>query len=94
VKALGFKVIQDAHAVLFHYESQSRGVEDKHPDDTARFKQRYSELLNHGDPYFNPLLQPDPIMTALLPRLTCQQTVQPRTVTVSFTSSSCPQTRV
>jgi O-antigen biosynthesis protein len=80
VKAAGYKVIQDAHAVLFHYESQSRGTADKHPADTAMFTQRYADLLNQGDPYFSPLLQPDPIMTALIPRLTCPQYVRPRTV--------------
>jgi O-antigen biosynthesis protein len=82
VKAAGYKVIQDAHAVLFHYESQSRGIEDKHPADTSMFKQRYADLLAHGDPYFNPLLQPDPIMTALIPRHTCPDTVRFRTVTL------------
>ncbi|MEO2088133.1 MAG: glycosyltransferase family 2 protein, partial [Gemmataceae bacterium] len=67
VRAAGLKVIQCAGAVLFHYESQSRGTADKHPADTALFKRRYADLLATGDPFFSPLLQPDPIMTALTP---------------------------
>lgn len=84
VRAAGFKVVQCAGAVLYHYESQSRGTADKHPADTALFRQRCADLIATGDPFFSPLLQPDPIMTALTPRLTCPSVARPRTVRIAF----------
>lgn len=80
VRAAGHKVIQDNHAVLIHYESQSRGYEDRHPADTALFQERYAALIRGGDPFFSPLLERDPVMTVLKPTLRCPDEVTPRTV--------------
>ncbi len=82
IRANGWKVLRDAHAVLFHSESQSRGTSDRHPADTALFRERYAELLRTGDPFTSPLLDPDPRMNVLIPRLTCPATVPFRTVEV------------
>ena len=84
VREAGYRNVWTPHAELFHYESQSRGTADKHPADTALFKQRYADLLATGDPFFSPLLQPDPVMTALTPRLTCPSVVRPRTTRIAF----------
>jgi GT2 family glycosyltransferase len=56
-KAAGYKVIQDAFAILYHYESQSRGLAatDPHPKDTARFISRHRHMVFAGDPYYSPL---------------------------------------
>jgi len=80
IRANGWKVLRDAHAVLFHFESQSRGTADQHPADTALFRAWYAELLRVGDPYTSPLLDPDPRMTVPIPRLKCPATVPFRTV--------------
>lgn len=82
VRAKGWKVLRDAHAVLFHYESQSRGQTDRHPADTKRFMDRYADLIRGGDPYTSPLLDPDPRMNVPLPRLKCPVAVPLRTVTL------------
>lgn len=79
VRAAGYRVIQDSHAVLFHYESQSRGTVDRHPADTAQFRERYAELFRIGDPYFNPLLENSPLMNVLKPTLRCPERMAPRT---------------
>ena len=46
VRRAGYKVIQDAHALLYHYESATRGTELKHVDDNDRFAHEYRE--HHG----------------------------------------------
>jgi GT2 family glycosyltransferase len=80
VKAAGYKVIQDNQAVLIHYESKSRGYEDKHPTDTALFRERYADLIRRGDPFFNPQLERSPVMDMLKPTMRCPEEVTPRTV--------------
>ena len=52
------------YAVLHHYESKSRGLEDT-PEKVARFNRevavfarRWPEILKNGDPYYNPNLAP------------------------------------
>jgi GT2 family glycosyltransferase len=57
-RQLGYKVIQDAHAILYHYESQTRAVTHllEHPRDSQRFCERYSQMVFEGDPYHSPLL--------------------------------------
>ncbi len=57
-RARGYKVINDAYAVLLHHESATRGQSgsDPHPDDTARFVSRQRVAIETGDPFFNPLL--------------------------------------
>ena len=50
------------YALLYHYESKSRGLEDT-PEKVARFNreikifsERWPEILKNGDPYYNPNL--------------------------------------
>ena len=58
----GYRVVQCSHAELIHHESFTRGKSfghDEHPQDTAFFRERWAKLLEVGDPYFNPNLDPD-----------------------------------
>ncbi|MBR6451369.1 MAG: glycosyltransferase family 2 protein, partial [Lachnospiraceae bacterium] len=50
-------------AQLFHYESRSRGTDVENPsagnearynEESERFKQKWKDVLEAGDPYFNP----------------------------------------
>lgn len=58
VRQLGYKVIQDAHAVLYHYESQTRAEHHviEHPGDNQRFSERHGHLVFGHDPFYSPLL--------------------------------------
>lgn len=65
VRAIGKLVVYNPYAELYHYESKSRGLEDT-PEKVARFQQeitefqkRWPEILQKGDPYFNPNLSLD-----------------------------------
>lgn len=65
VRRLGKLVVYNPYAELYHYESKSRGLEDT-PEKVARFQseiavfqERWQELLEAGDPYFNPNLSLD-----------------------------------
>ena len=55
--ALGYKIIEDAYAILYHLVSQSRLGEagDSHPEDSRVFRDRYRELLVKGDPFHSPM---------------------------------------
>ncbi len=62
VRAAGRLVVYAPYAVLHHYESKSRGLEDT-PEKVARFhreiaifSRRWPEILAKGDPYYNPNL--------------------------------------
>lgn len=62
VRALGKLVVYAPYAVLHHYESKSRGLEDT-PEKVARFNReiaifakRWPDILKNGDPYYNPNL--------------------------------------
>ena len=51
------------YAVLHHYESKSRGLEDTpekvatiQPGDRRSLPERWPEILKNGDPYYNPNL--------------------------------------
>ncbi|XXG30350.1 MAG: glycosyltransferase [Ferrovum myxofaciens] len=58
----GYRVVQCSRAALIHHESFTRGKSlghDEHPQDTEFFKERWAKLLEVGDPYFNPNLNPD-----------------------------------
>lgn len=58
----GKKVIYTPHAQLYHYESRTRGLELTNEKaarirrETAFFQERWKELLESGDPYYNPNL--------------------------------------
>ncbi len=60
VGELGRRVLFCAHAELVHHESYTRGRsrEDPHPKDTANFLKKWRNVMETGDPYFNPNLSP------------------------------------
>lgn len=59
---LGKKCVFVPEAELYHYESKSRGLEstkekqERFQKEILRFQERYQELLEKGDPYYNPNL--------------------------------------
>lgn len=59
VRRLGKLVIYNPYAELYHYESKSRGMEDtpekveRFQREVAIFNQRWEEILENGDPYYN-----------------------------------------
>lgn len=62
VRAQGKLVVYNPYALLYHYESKSRGLEDT-PEKVERFNreigifsQKWPEILRDGDPYYNPNL--------------------------------------
>ena len=62
VRSLGKLVVYAPYALLYHYESKSRGLEDT-PEKVARFNRevakfakKWPEILRDGDPYYNPNL--------------------------------------
>ncbi|MBQ2627827.1 MAG: glycosyltransferase [Eubacterium sp.] len=62
VRETGALIVQNPAAELFHYESKSRGYEET-PEKHARFKKeiqyfrdKWKEVLDAGDPYYNPNL--------------------------------------
>jgi GT2 family glycosyltransferase len=62
VRELGYLVVYNSEALLYHYESKSRGLEDT-PEKIDRFNRemdycmkRWAKILKEGDPYYNPNL--------------------------------------
>ena len=62
VRAAGKLVVYAPYALMYHYESKSRGLEDT-PEKVARFNRevavfarRWPDILKNGDPYYNPNL--------------------------------------
>ncbi len=62
VRSLGKLVVYAPYALLYHYESKSRGLEDT-PEKVARFNRevakfakKWPDILRDGDPYYNPNL--------------------------------------
>lgn len=62
VRAAGKLVVYNPYALLYHYESKSRGLEDT-PEKIARFNreirifsEKWPDILKNGDPYYNPNL--------------------------------------
>lgn len=62
VREAGKLVVYAPYAVMYHYESKSRGLEDT-PEKVARFNReisifacRHPDILKDGDPYYNPNL--------------------------------------
>lgn len=58
----GYLIVYNPYAELYHYESKSRGIEDT-PQKKERFNKevdffynRWSKILEEGDPYYNPNL--------------------------------------
>ena len=62
VRALGKLVVYTPYAVLYHYESKSRGLEDtpekveRFNREIATFMKKWGDILDKGDPYYNPNL--------------------------------------
>ena len=62
VRQLGKLVVFHAFAELYHYESKSRGMEntrekqERFQREAELFRNRWKELLEEGDPYYNPNL--------------------------------------
>lgn len=59
VRATGRLVVYTPYAMLYHYESKSRGLDDT-PEKIERFqgeietfRKRWPEILKNGDPYYN-----------------------------------------
>ena len=59
VRELGYLVVYDPYAELYHYESKTRGAEDT-PEKVRRFqseieymRSRWTGILKNGDPYYN-----------------------------------------
>lgn len=56
----GYLVVMDPNVELYHYESKSRGYEntpekqERFRKEIARFQERWSDILEKGDPYYNP----------------------------------------
>lgn len=64
VRAAGYSVLYTPYAELYHYESKSRGSDEKGPakerfeTEKQRMQQRWGEEMLH-DPYYNPNLTKD-----------------------------------
>lgn len=62
IRELGKLVVYNPYAKLYHYESKSRGMEDtpekqiRFNEEVERMKSRWPEILEKGDPYYNPNL--------------------------------------
>ncbi len=50
----GFRVVWTPYVELYHHESEVEPMEDKN-----RFKEKWQEILNKGDPYYSPNLTMD-----------------------------------
>ena len=62
LRKAGYLIVYNPYCELFHYESKSRGLEDT-PEKLERFHRevdifndRWPEILEKGDPYYNPNL--------------------------------------
>lgn len=62
IRELGYLVVYNPYAELYHFESKSRGLENT-PEKVERFnrevdtfKSHWKEFLEKGDPYYNPNL--------------------------------------
>lgn len=62
VRALDKLVVLDPGIELYHYESKSRGLEEtperheRFKKEIARFRKKWKDVLDAGDPYYNPNL--------------------------------------
>lgn len=60
IRRAGYLIVWTPFAELYHFESESRGLEDtpekqrRFHDETTRFKRRWGAELAAGDPYYNP----------------------------------------
>ncbi|MCR4584432.1 MAG: glycosyltransferase family 2 protein [Lachnospiraceae bacterium] len=60
LRQLGYLNVFTPFAELYHYESVSRGADDKganaerYEEESERFREKWKEVLEAGDPYYNP----------------------------------------
>ena len=60
IRERGYLNIFTPFAELYHYESVSRGLDDqgekaaRYNEESARFREKWKEVLEKGDPYYNP----------------------------------------
>lgn len=60
LRALGYLNVFTPFAELYHFESISRGLDDegekaeRYNEESARFREKWKEVLEKGDPYYNP----------------------------------------
>lgn len=60
LRQLGLLNVFTPFAELYHFESVSRGLDDegekaeRYNEESARFRERWKEILEKGDPYYNP----------------------------------------
>jgi GT2 family glycosyltransferase len=61
VRARGYLVVYTPYAVLYHYQSASRGAYDPSKDRKYEnlLRSRWKPLFEEGDPYYNPNLTLD-----------------------------------
>lgn len=59
IRRLNYLIVYDPHALFYHYESKSRGVEDT-PEKVERFnneikifEERWNSIIENGDPNYN-----------------------------------------
>lgn len=56
----GFLNVWNPYCELYHFESVSRGLDDagekakRYDEESARFREKWKEQLDRGDPYYNP----------------------------------------
>jgi GT2 family glycosyltransferase len=58
IGALGRRIVFCPQAALIHHESYTRGTSttDPHPEDSARYREKWNALIEAGDPFFSPSL--------------------------------------
>ena len=62
IRKAGYLIVWTPYAEMYHYESKSRGDEDSIEKQTRfqgeidRFLDEWHEILEQGDPYYNPNL--------------------------------------
>ena len=62
IRELGYLVVYNPYAKLYHFESKSRGLEntpekvDRFNREVETFKSRWKKFLDKGDPCYNPNL--------------------------------------
>lgn len=62
IRQKGYRIVYTPYAVLHHHESHSRGLEDtpekqaRFTRDTIRIRDSWGQVIDSGDPYYNPNL--------------------------------------
>lgn len=70
-RELGYLNVFTPFAELYHFESKSRGLDEapgnaeRYQQECDRFRARYRELIDQGDPYYNPNFSLDSSMFML-----------------------------